>query len=157
MIFLVGGACQGKGNAAKNLVENRRKEAGTYVTVDAKKESFPVGIQEKKIEILEHVHLLVKRKLHEKLHENASQPHKDAAQKACMEAEILGEVWENLQTVICENRNLVITMDEVGNGVVPMEYSERAYREIVGRLGCRLAQQAEEVYVVVCGIAKRIK
>ena len=74
-----------------------------------------------------------------------------------MEAEILGEVWENLQTVICENRNLVITMDEVGNGVVPMEYSERAYREIVGRLGCRLAQQAEEVYVVVCGIAKRIK
>ena len=116
MIFLVGGACQGKGNAAKNLVENRRKEAGTYVTVDAKKESFPVGIQEKKIEIFEHVHLLVKRKLHEKLHENASQPHKDAAQKACMEAEILGEVWENLQTVICENRNLVITMDEVGNG-----------------------------------------
>ena len=48
MIFLVGGACQGKGNAAKNLVENRRKEAGTYVTVDAKKESFPVGIQELK-------------------------------------------------------------------------------------------------------------
>ncbi len=51
----------------------------------------------------------------------------------------------------------VITVAEVGCGLVPMDAFEREYRETVGRISCRLAAQAAEVYRITCGIAVRIK
>lgn len=51
----------------------------------------------------------------------------------------------------------IITMDEVGCGIVPMERSERDYREAVGRAGQRIAGEADEVYRMMCGIPVRIK
>ncbi len=51
----------------------------------------------------------------------------------------------------------VIICREVGCGVIPMDGEERLRREAVGRLGCRLAQQAEAVYRVSCGLSMRLK
>lgn len=51
----------------------------------------------------------------------------------------------------------IISMDEVGCGVVPVERKEREYREAVGRCGQILAAEAEQVYRVTCGIPLRIK
>lgn len=51
----------------------------------------------------------------------------------------------------------VITLDEVGCGIVPLEQKERNYRDLVGRIGQKLAAKATEVYRVQCGIATRIK
>lgn len=48
--------------------------------------------------------------------------------------------------------NLVVISNEVGYGLVPLEEEERKYRECVGRVNCFLAQQAEQVIRVVCGI-----
>lgn len=60
-------------------------------------------------------------------------------------------------SALAENENAVILLDEVGCGIVPMEKSEREYRESVGRVGCFLAARAEEVWRVVLGIGTRIK
>ncbi|MBE5911302.1 bifunctional adenosylcobinamide kinase/adenosylcobinamide-phosphate guanylyltransferase [Pseudobutyrivibrio sp.] len=51
----------------------------------------------------------------------------------------------------------VIISDEVGNGVVPIEQEDREYRDITGKILIELADEAEEVYRVVCGIGQRIK
>ena len=51
----------------------------------------------------------------------------------------------------------VVTVAEVGCGPVPADAFEREYREMVGRISCELAAQAEAVYRVTCGIAMRIK
>ena len=51
----------------------------------------------------------------------------------------------------------VIICDEIGNGIVPVEAFERAYRERTGRIVTALAKEAEEVVRVVCGIGQRIK
>ena len=51
----------------------------------------------------------------------------------------------------------VVLMDEIGNGIVPVDREERAWREAVGRAGCRLAKEAGEVYRVMAGIGIRIK
>ncbi len=56
---------------------------------------------------------------------------------------------------VCEN--CVIISDEIGNGIVPVEPFEREYRERAGRLLVRLADRAEEVERVLCGIGQRIK
>lgn len=62
-----------------------------------------------------------------------------------------------IEELLEKNRDMVIVMDEVGAGVVPVERSDREYREAVGRAGQLLAKEAEEVYRVICGIGVRIK
>lgn len=51
----------------------------------------------------------------------------------------------------------VILYTEVGSGLVPVDKGERAAREAAGRLSIRLAEHADEVYRVICGIAKKLK
>lgn len=56
-----------------------------------------------------------------------------------------------------EHPGAVIAAGEVGAGVVPIAAEERAFREAVGRALCVIAQRAEEVTRVMCGIGVRIK
>ena len=54
-------------------------------------------------------------------------------------------------------RNEVVIATEVGGGVVPVDKNERAAREAAGRLGCLLAQRADGVVRVFCGIPVYLK
>lgn len=58
---------------------------------------------------------------------------------------------------VIRERPEVVTLDEVGNGIVPIEAKEREYREAVGRAGQMLAAEADQVIRMVCGIPVRIK
>lgn len=51
----------------------------------------------------------------------------------------------------------IILYTEVGSGLVPVDEKERTAREAVGRLSILLADEADEVYRVFCGIAKKLK
>ena len=51
----------------------------------------------------------------------------------------------------------IVILDEIGCGIVPMEKSERLWREQVGRCGCLLAAHADTVIRMVCGIPTAIK
>ena len=46
---------------------------------------------------------------------------------------------------------------EVGAGVVPADPEERRARERAGRLGCLLAERADTVVRVVCGLPQFLK
>lgn len=46
---------------------------------------------------------------------------------------------------------------EIGGGVVPADAGERAAREAAGRLSCLLAQRAERVIRVFCGLPVTLK
>ncbi len=56
-----------------------------------------------------------------------------------------------------KNSNVVITSDELGCGLVPVDDFEREYREKNGRVNCYFAEKADAVIRVVCGIGNRIK
>ena len=47
--------------------------------------------------------------------------------------------------------------DEVGCGVTPLDRGEREWRELVGRICCELAERAQAVYRVRCGLGERLK
>ena len=67
-------------------------------------------------------------------------------------------VLQQRETMIMNHFHLwIIISDEIGNGIVPLEPFEREYRERVGRILVRLAERAEEVERVICGIAQKIK
>lgn len=51
----------------------------------------------------------------------------------------------------------VVIATEVGGGVVPMDAVERHNREQAGRLACLLAERADTVVRVCCGIPQVLK
>lgn len=62
-----------------------------------------------------------------------------------------------LRTFLEKQTNWILISDEVGNGIVPMDALEREYRERTGRMLITVAQQADEVIRVVCGIGQKLK
>lgn len=64
---------------------------------------------------------------------------------------------ELLEKFQAENTLRVIICDETGCGLVPVDAFERACREAVGRICTALAEKAERVDRVICGIGTRIK
>lgn len=64
---------------------------------------------------------------------------------------------EEISGLLDAYRDCIIICDEVGNGIVPAGSAEREYRERVGRILILLAQRAEEVERVICGIGQKIK
>ena len=50
-----------------------------------------------------------------------------------------------------------VTVAELGGGIVPIDPEEREKRERAGRLACLLAERAEVVVRVFCGIPKVLK
>ncbi len=55
------------------------------------------------------------------------------------------------------SQKAVVTCAEVGNGIVPLDPDERAYRERVGRMCGVLAERADAVVRTVCGIPVVLK
>ncbi|WP_291232980.1 bifunctional adenosylcobinamide kinase/adenosylcobinamide-phosphate guanylyltransferase [Gemmiger sp.] len=51
----------------------------------------------------------------------------------------------------------VVTATEVGGGVVPMDPAQRAAREAAGRLACLLAERADCVVQMFCGLTTVLK
>ncbi|MDE7262885.1 MAG: bifunctional adenosylcobinamide kinase/adenosylcobinamide-phosphate guanylyltransferase [Oscillospiraceae bacterium] len=51
----------------------------------------------------------------------------------------------------------VVICDEVGCGITPLDRADREWREKVGRICCGLAERAEAVYRVQCGLETRLK
>lgn len=51
----------------------------------------------------------------------------------------------------------IFILDDVSQGVVPIDPDRRAWREEVGRTMLRLGREADEVHRVFCGLGQRIK
>lgn len=64
------------------------------------------------------------------------------------------EFTENL---LMKNKDIVIIMNEIGCGIVPVDKNERFWREMCGKCGCIIAEKAETVIRVVCGTGVVIK
>ncbi|MCI8505539.1 MAG: hypothetical protein HFI67_05055 [Lachnospiraceae bacterium] len=73
----------------------------------------------------------------------------------------MGKSREEIQETILEaafgRKDMVLTADEVGCGIIPMDASLRECRETTGRILCVVAGKAKEVYRVTAGIAQKIK
>lgn len=64
---------------------------------------------------------------------------------------------EEAEKLLQKNPDIVIISTEIGGGIVPMEKSERLWREAVGKTCCFLARKSRRVVRVICGIPTIIK
>ena len=68
-----------------------------------------------------------------------------------------GDAKAFARRLLKENPDAVIVCDEIGLGIVPLDRFERVWREETGRALCILAEAAERVTRVYCGIPQVIK
>ncbi len=128
MLLIVGGLAQGKLRYAKErFPEARLLDEKNFEALETEM-TGPV--------IWNHFHLSIKKLCFE---------------KTAKEIECL------VQRIILTQKELIIISDEIGNGIVPLEETERFYREETGRLLCNIAQEAEEVVKITCGIPMKLK
>ena len=67
------------------------------------------------------------------------------------------DVTALVDQLLQKNPDIIIIVNELGCGIVPMDAFEREYRETTGRICCRLAKAAVEVHRVMCGMGMVIK
>ena len=56
-----------------------------------------------------------------------------------------------------EKATVVMVTDEVGWGLVPTEFLGRAFKDLVGEVNQLIAKRSDEAYLVVSGLAQKLK
>ncbi|CQR25612.1 adenosylcobinamide kinase [Streptococcus varani] len=66
--------------------------------------------------------------------------------------------WEDILTTLAlKDTTFYIVTNEVGLGIVPETRLGSYFRDLLGNVNQRLAKEASEVYLVICGLAQRLK
>ena len=82
----------------------------------------------------------------------------DLTQRAIWDVQALAANAPDLEALAQDlSRYEVVIATEIGGGVVPMDPVQRQAREAAGRLSCLLAQCAQRVIRVVCGLPQALK
>jgi len=74
-----------------------------------------------------------------------------------IEKEVMAEIGELIDCINQINASFIIVTNDVGLGLVPADRMSRLYRDLLGTANQILAQQADEVYLMVAGIPLPIK
>lgn len=67
------------------------------------------------------------------------------------------EAKEVLEAHIDALKDKIIIVNDISQGIVPVDPVLRAWREMTGRAMLYLAKESDEVYRVFCGIGEQIK
>jgi adenosylcobinamide kinase / adenosylcobinamide-phosphate guanylyltransferase len=73
------------------------------------------------------------------------------------EEAIRHEIEMFCETISHVNSDLILVTNEVGFGIVPENRLARLYRDMLGFLNRKVAEQADKVYCCICGISVCIK
>ena len=74
-----------------------------------------------------------------------------------VEDRVVEEVKALINEIKKENYKLLLVSNEVGFSLVPENHISRVFRDIQGRINQKLSSLSDEVYLVVAGIAVKIK
>ena len=74
-----------------------------------------------------------------------------------IEEKVTAEIRELIECINQSDTRFIIVSNEVGLGLVPANQLGRFYRDILGRANQLLAQRADEVYLMVCGLPMPLK
>lgn len=67
------------------------------------------------------------------------------------------KITSQVLSIIEKNPEIKIISCEIGSGIVPIEKSDRIWRDFCGHLLVKIAQKAGKVERIICGLPQRIK
>jgi adenosylcobinamide kinase/adenosylcobinamide-phosphate guanylyltransferase len=83
--------------------------------------------------------------------------HFDTIDDSVLEKEVVAEIKQLQMCMKKVSASFLIVSNEVGMGLVPDTRMGRLYRDFLGRANQMLAQDSDEVYLLVAGIPLRVK
>lgn len=141
MIFITGGAYQGKLDFAVSLWNSSHSTEPVIC-------SELTDASTQYADIIPDLHLYIKKRLEEFSHTKTDVLRPSVSFELFCAKRLLEEILV-LRT---RKPDIIITMAELGCGVVPIQPEDRQYREICGRISCVLAMLSEQTWKITCGI-----
>ena len=81
----------------------------------------------------------------------------DQTKASLIEKRVAEETDELIECIAQSNATFIIVTNELGLGLVPTGEMSRLYRDLLGEANQRLAQVADEVYLMVASLPVQIK
>lgn len=82
---------------------------------------------------------------------------RELSQPQLVEEEITAEISSLVDCISQADARFIIVTNEVGQGLVPASSLGRLYRDLLGKVNRVLAQNVDEVYLMVAGLPVKIK
>ena len=169
IIFITGGARSGKSHFAQNLAQNFAGPKAYLATAQALDEEMAERIRRHKMSRPPDWQTLEEPvRLGECLREHGARFHvilldcltlwvSNVMLAGWTEETILQEADQWIQTGREITCSLILVGNEVGMGIVPDNPQARTFRDLSGRIQQKVAEEADEVYFMVSGLAQKIK
>ncbi len=88
---------------------------------------------------------------------NVFQQYDENTDEAVMEKAVTAEINELINCIGRSRTDFIIVTNEVGLGIVPGDRVSRLYRDLLGKANKMLAENVNEVYLMVAGIPIAVK
>jgi adenosylcobinamide kinase / adenosylcobinamide-phosphate guanylyltransferase len=88
---------------------------------------------------------------------NILQQYDENTDAVLLEKSVTAEIDELLNCISRSRADFIIVTNEVGMGIVPGDKVSRLYRDLLGKANQMLAENVDEVYLMVAGIPIQIK
>jgi adenosylcobinamide kinase/adenosylcobinamide-phosphate guanylyltransferase len=178
-ILVLGGARSGKSQFAQDLAQRSAERVLFVATAEALDEEMkqrildhqgsrpkhwrtleaPIGVGERtakeigdaELVIVDCITLLVSNLL------TGGHSELEDVDFAAAERRVETEIEALVRCMESSSARFIVISNEVGLGLVPLTPLERAYRDILGRANQQLAQDVDEVYLLVAGISLKMK
>lgn len=140
------------------IEEHKKKRPRSWRTLEAGLgvgEKVMAEVRDAEVVIVDCVTLLVSNVLLATGGEGEAEP--ERIDYASAEGRVVAEIEGLIRCIKSTKATFIIVSNEVGMGVVPVYETGRAYRDLLGRANQLLAQQADDVYLMVAGIPWRLK
>ena len=179
-ILIIGGARSGKSHYAQELALELSQPGLFVATAEAGDEEMRQRIEEHRkarpstwstLEVTTHVGSQIRQRvgktptvivdcitlLVNNIFRQHSDPTGELIDALLIEKEVMAEIGELVDCINQVNAGFIIVSNEVGLGLVPANRMSRLYRDLLGKANQILAQQVDEVYLMVAGLPLRMK
>ena len=179
-ILIIGGARSGKSRFAQQLAQNSAGDVLFVATAEAGDEEMKQRIEEHRktrpsnwttLEVTTNIGSQIARNiggaqtviidcitlLVNNIIQQQEKLSKEETDVALIGEAILAECQELVNCIDRTDAGFIIVTNDVGLGLVPADKVSRLYRDWLGRVNQMLAEQADEVYLMVAGIPMKIK
>lgn len=179
-LLILGGARSGKSHYAQELGLKLPQPVLFVATAEAGDEEMRQRIEEHRkarpstwstLEVTTHVGNQIRQKIGKaptvivdcitllvnNVFRQHSDPDGELIDASLIEKEVMAEISELVDCINQVNAGFIIVSNEVGLGLVPANRIGRLYRDLLGRANQILAQQVDEIYLMVAGLPLQIK
>ena len=154
-VLFVATAEAGDEEMRQRIEEHRRARPSAWRTLEAPTcvgQHIVQEIGSAQVVIIDCVTLLVSNVLSQFIDPTSAHIDDSLAEKAVTHE--INELIDGLNRVAA---SFIIVTNEVGMGLVPDNKLGRTYRDLLGKANQRLAERADEVYLMVAGLPVRVK